>query len=119
MRKQSALISKIAAKEAATRATATTVATMVVPAERLLDMASAIVIEIIAAIVPTGPEKPAQTHPPSEAKAPTTTVSGLTKVVSRPLRRGRSIAFLREANALFFRSRRICVPCPFHPQQPT
>ena len=118
MRKQSALISKIAAKEAATRATATIVSTMVVPAERLLDMASAIVIEIIAAIVPTGPKSPLKPTP-AEAKAPTTTVSGLTKVVSRPLRRGRSIAFLQEANALFFRSRRICVPCPFHPQQPT
>ena len=54
MRKQTALTSKIAAKKTATRATATIVATMVVPAERLLDMASAIVIEIIAAIVPTG-----------------------------------------------------------------
>ena len=71
MRKQTALTSKIAAKKTATRATATIVATMVVPAERLLDMASAIVIEIIAAIVPTGGGgRKARSTPPAEAKAP-------------------------------------------------
>jgi hypothetical protein len=71
MRKQTALTSKIAAKKAATRATPTIASTMVVPAERLLDMASIICYRNYSSYCTHGcPEKLPQLPPRAEAKAP-------------------------------------------------